>query len=516
MRSIPTLRCVSLLVAAAISAPSVEAQDLGGGAAASHGRVPRLTLDKWIPGAASALTFRDLPSSTSVRILVFSLKSTSVSVPGFHGMLTADLFDASGRFFFMPAKLPIPTVPASILGTRLFLQGVVADATGSHFTDGTGCDLFNPQVIVANKTGRSLSVLSHTSNAVLQTASQSNGRVLHSPDGKFAYVLPETHRNIDIYSTTPTRATKVGTIFRAKGFMAGGTLTKDGKKMYVPASKGILAIDLDPASINYRKEITSEFTATPVTNPGVGTLGSGPRAVVLTPDETRLFIAYGQSGTATPTFKGIVGVIDLTKTPHVHRAITITLGGNLLGIANEWRDIKISPDGRFVYAIEYGLDPNAGLGNFVKGFKNGARLCIIATLVSGLEKEIASLDTNGFEQEQIAMDRLGRNLWIPQTGKLGVPELLRVDVDPRSSTRNQIVSRIRLHARNYTPKNAQPGPSGVAVTPDGNIVYVGLAEDGGAHPTPTVVRLDAATEKVVGTLTVGNRPHNISIQQTVR
>ncbi len=191
---------------------------------------------------------------------------------------------------------------------------------------------------------------------------------------------------------------------------------------------------------------------------------AAPRAVVLTPDEKRLFIAYGQSGTATPTYKGIVGVIDLTKTPHVHRSITITLGGNLLGIANEWHDIKVSPDGRYVYAIECGLDPKAGLGNFVKGFVNGAKLCIVDALVPGLEREIASLDTNGFEQEQMAVDRLGRNLWIPRTGKLGVPELLRVDIDRRSSTQNKIVARIRLHAKNCTPRNAQPGPSGVAVT----------------------------------------------------
>jgi len=516
MRSIPNLRCVSLLVATTISAPTLATQDLGGGAAASHGRVSRLTLDRWIPGAASALTFRDLPPSTYARILVFSLKTTSMTLPGFNGTLTVDLFGSSGRYFFVPATLPITTVPASLLGTRLFIQGVVADASGSHFTDGTGCDLFNPQVIVANKTGRTLSVLSHTSTSVLQTLSQSNGRVVHSPDGKFAYVIPETHRNIDIYSTTPTRATKVGTIYRANGFIAGATLTRDGKKMYVPASKGIVVIDLDPASTNFRKEITAEFTKTPVTNPGVGTLGSGPRAVVLTPDEKRLFIAYGQSGTATPTYRGIVGVIDLTKTPHVHRSITITLGGNLLGIANEWRDIKVSPDGRYVYAIEYGLDPKAGLGNFVKGFVNGAKLCIIDALVPGLEREIASLDTNGFEQEQMAVDRLGRNLWIPQTGKLGVPELLRVDIDRRSSTQNKIVARIRLHAKNYTPRNAQPGPSGVAVTPDGAIVYVGLAEDGGAHPTPSVVRVDAVTQKVLGTFTVGKRPHNISVQQTVR
>ena len=493
---------------------SLQAQDLGGGAPASHGRVPRLTLEKWIPGAATALTFSDLPTTTWATIFIFSPKSTSTPVPGFTGTLTADVFDPLGRFFFVPPKLPIPTLPASLNGTRIYIQGVVADNTGSFFTDGTGCDFFDPQVLVANSKGGNLSLLTHTSTTVLQTITQRNGRILHSQDRKFAYVLPETSRNIDIYSLTATRATKTATIFRSNGFIAGGTLTKDGKKMYVPASKGIVVIDLDPASTTYRKELTREFIATPVTNPGPGVLGSGPRAVVLTPDERRLFICYGQDGRVTPTFKGIVGVVDLTKTPAVHRSISITLGGNLLGIANEWHDIKISPDGRYVYAIEYGLDPNAGLGQFVKGFKNGAKLCIIDALVAGLEREIASVDTDGFEQEQIAIDKLGRNLWIPQVGHNGVPELLKVDVDRRSATRNTIVARIRLHATNYKPKNSAPGPNGVAVTPDGAIVYVGLSEDGTtAHPTPTVVRVDVATSKVVGTFTVGNTPHNISIQQ---
>jgi len=490
------------------------AQDLGGGGVASHGRIARLTLDSWTPGAATQLTFRDLPASTWGTILIFSMDRTSMTVPGFNGTLTVDLFGSTGRYYFVPPTLPIPQLPLNLAGLRLFIQGVVADNTGAHFTDGTGCDIFDPQIIVANKKDRSLSVLTHTASGVLQTVSQSNGRILHSPDRKFAYVLPETHRNIDIYSLTSTRVNKVATIFRQDGFIAGGTLTRNGKKMYVPASKGIVAIDLDPSSSNYRKEIPAEFTPTPVTNPGVGSLGSGPRAVVLAPDEQRLFIAYGQSGTATPAGKGIIGVIDLNRMPHVHRSIPITLGGNLLGIANEWRDIRTSPDGRFVYAIEYGLDPNAGLGQFVNGFVNGARLCIIDSLVAGLEKEIASVETNGFEQEQIAVDRLGRNLWIPQVGKLGVPELLRVDIDRRSGTRNQVISRIRLHSQNYTPKNSQPGPSGVSVTPDGGTVYVGLAEDGGSHPLPSVVRVDVATETVVGTITVGARPHSISVQQS--
>ena len=290
--------------------------------------------------------------------------------------------------------------------------------------------------------------------------------------------------------------------------------------MYVPASKGIVVIDLDPKSATYRKELTKAFVATPVTGPGVNVLGSGPRAVVLTPDEKRLFIAYGQDGKVTPTGKGIVGVIDLNKSPPVHRSIPITLGGNLLGIANEWRDIKISPDGRYVYAIEYGLDPNAGLGQFVKGFAKGGKLCVIDALVPGLEKQIASIDTDGFEQEQIAVDRLGTSLYIPQVGHKGVPELLRVDIHRHSSTRNQIVSRIRLHASNYAPMNAGPGPRGVAVTPDGTTVYVGLVEDGtAAHATPTVARVDVTTvgsEKVTSTFVVGRTPHNISIQQTLK
>ena len=95
-----------------------------------------------------------------------------------------------------------------------------------------------------------------------------------------------------------------------------------------------------------------------------------------------------------------------------------------------------------------------------------------------------------------------------------MPELLKVDVDRRSATRNTIVARIRLHAVNCTPKNSAPGPNGVAVTPDGAIVYVGLCEDGtAAHPTATIVRVDVATSTIVGAFAVGNTPHNISIQQ---
>ena len=520
MRYSRFLRLLLLAVLPVLSAPTaLPAQDLGGEASASNQLFQRLTLAPWIPGANATAAFHNLPASTTARALVVSLTRSSRPLPGIWGTMTADVFAPGAILAFVPPTFTAK-LPTSIAGSRIYVQGIMADNTGLFFTNGLGCDFFDPQVIVASSKSRTLGVLTHTSTKVQQTVTQSNGRILHSPDRKFAYVLPATFRNIDIYSLTPTAATKVSTIFRQNGFIAGGTLTRDGKRMYVPASKGIAVIDLDPSSSSYRKELTNAFMATPVTGPGVGALGSGPRAVVLTPDEKRLFIAYGQDGKVTPTGKGIVGVIDLTKSPPLHRSITITLGGDLLGIANEWRDIKISPDGRYVYAIEYGLDPNAGLGQFVNGFAKGGKLSVIDTLIPGLERQIASIDTDGFEQEQIAVDRLGTSLYIPQVGHKGVPELLRVDIHHRSAKRNQIVSRIRLHPTNYKPNNAGPGPRGVAVTPDGAAVYVGLVEDGtSAHPTPTVVRVDVTTvgsEKVTSTFTVGSTPHNISIQQTLK
>lgn len=54
----------------------------------------------------------------------------------------------------------------------------------------------------------------------------------------------------------------------------------------------------------------------------------------------------------------------------------------------------------------------------------------------------------------------------------------------------------------------------MALTPDERRLFIAYGQSGKA--TPTVVRVDAATEKVISTFVVGNRPHNISLQQTVR
>lgn len=478
------------------------AQDLGGGAFASHGRVPRFVLDRWIPGSPATMQFVDAPSGAFVGAAIVSAGTTSLTLPFLMGTLIAD--PSTGVVLPIAGPLGL-TLPGQLHGRSLFLQGLLVDGANLVLTDATQVNLLRPLAVVGcqRQTANSLLIIDvATWTQVDRIGDSENGSIAISPDRARMYVCePGSQRNrVEVYDISVQPAVHVTSIANTGGVRYRGEFAPDGKRLYVPVHDGVDVIDTDPASPTYHtvlQKIPTPITGSPTT------IFTGPMDVAITPDGSKLFVAYGEN--ATFPGNGTLGVIDLQASGNPHRSIPITLSGvvTLLGSLATHHSVRVSRDGQFVYVLEFGFRP----GPFVNGFTNGSSLKVVDAIS---EVEVTAIATNGMGQAEIEMDFLGRNLWLAQTDLGGTGELLRFDVDRRSATRNTLANRYQLDP---VPFAAGAGPAGSAPTADGSRVLVTVIEDA-THPTPQLLLVDASTGAVVAPpLPVESLPSTVSCQQ---
>lgn len=495
------MRLVFLLVA--VTALSLPAQDLGGGAIASHGRVARFTIDSWIPGMPSAFTFHDLPANTALCIAMLSPGATSFALPGIAGTFVADPF--AGTSVWMGASLPIPTLPPAVRGYSLVVQGLFLDpGLGAVLTDATRCDFFSPVIMVGNQrqSSNSISVIDLVSRGVVDRLGNSeNGSIAFSPDRARAYVCePGSLRNqVTVYDLLVRPIQQTTVLATSGGVRYRPEIAADGTRMYVPVHDGIDVFDVLPSSPGFHTWLFK--IPTPITGNN-GSIFTGPLDCALTPDGSKLFVAFGENLTfPTPS---TLGVIDVLQPGTPYRAIPLTTGGSFFGMATR-QAVAVSPDGAFVFTVENAVAPGFPFG---LGYAQGGLVNVIDAYA---EVEVMAIPTMGISQSALAIDRLGRNLWIAQTGALSnQAELLRIDLDRHSPTRFSVAARIGLDPVAFS---VTTGASGVAVTPDGSTVCVTLVEDN-AHPTPVLLTVDARTNLVVGApITVESLPATVSVQQ---
>jgi DNA-binding beta-propeller fold protein YncE len=493
---------LALISLTALACPAV-AQDLGGGVAASHGRVPRFVLDRWLPNNASTLAFVDAPTAMPAGAGILSAGRTALSLPFLPGTLIAD--PTLGVVLAMGASITLG-LPTQLNGRTLYIQGVLLDGASLRLTDATQVNVWRPLAVVGcqRQTANSLLVIDVMSRVQVDRIGNSeNGSIAISADRRLMYVCePGSVRNrVAVFDISTQPAMFVTNITNTGGVRYRGEFSPDGRILYVPVHDGVDVIDTDRNSATYHTVLRK--IPTPITGSST-TIFTGPIDVAVTPDGTKLFIAYGESGAVFPG-RGTLGVIDLTLPTFPHRSIRITLSGvvNLLGNLATHNAVRVSPDGQFVYLLEFGFRPGA----MVQGFTNGSSVKVVDAVN---EVEVAAIATNGIGQGEINLDLLGRNLWLAQVDLNGNGELLRFDVDRRSATRNTLRTRIPIGAGTYA---SGAGPSGAMPTADGALVLVTVTEDG-THPTPELVTVDAATNTVVGTpITVESLPRTVSVQR---
>jgi len=491
-----------IVLVAALSAVSVSAQDLGGGARASHGRVPRFVLDSWIPGSLASLAFVDTPTGTPAGAAVISSGRTSVSLPFIPGTLIAD--PSLGVVLPMGASLLLG-LPNVLDRRTLYFQGLLIDGSGLLLTDATQANFLRPLAVVGcqRQTANSLLVVDVAAGTVVDRVGNSeNGSIAISADRGRMYVCePGSQRNhVVVYDITRVPAALIATIPNTGGVRYRGEFSPDGRRLYVPVHDGVDIIDTDASSTTYHTVLTK--IPTPITG-NATTIFTGPIDVAVTPDGRKLFIAFGEN--ATYPGNGTLGIVDLTQPNYPYHSIPISLSGvvTLLGSLATHDAVRVSPDGQFAYVLEFGFRP----GGFVSGFTSGSSLKVIDAVN---EVEVAAIATNGIGQSEIAIDLLGRNLWLAQTDLNGMGEVLRFDVDRHGATRNTLLTRIPIDPQPFSSGN---GPSAAVPTADGGRVLVTVIEDG-AHPTPQLVTVDAGSNSVVGSpITVESLPRTVSVQR---
>ena len=496
------MTAIRTLVVSFVFASLTGAQDLGGGAPASHGRVPRFALESWIPGTGTAARFDDAPPSVSALAGILAFAPTAATVPGFAGTLLAD--PALAIVFAMPGgRVSLGTLPLVASGARVWLQGVWLDPlAGAGFTDAHIADLFNPIVMVGNQrqTANSISVVDLVSRTVTgRLGNSENGSVAFSPDRTRAYVCePGLRRNVvTVYDLLQVPIAQVAQLPTTGGIRYRGEFDPLGSRLYVPVHDGVDVFDTDPASPSYHQHLAK----IPASIAGSSTsIFTGPIDLAVTPDGTRLLIAYGAYVNYPATTP--MDIVDLVAPGYATRTIQLTTGGTAIGLATK-NAVRVSPDGRYAYVLEFGFPATFPL---VMGFANGA-LVNVVDLVT--ETEVATIDTFGVAQHEMVISRTGRDLWIAQVTAAGLAQLVRIDVDRRSATRNTLRSTITLDPVVYS---SSTGARGVGVTPDGGTVCVSLVE-GPNHPTPELVTLDAWTEALVGApIGVESLPATVAVQ----
>ena len=487
------------------------AQDLGGGAPGPHGYVSGFQLDHWIPGTTTQFRFVNLPPSAFLKWGMLSFASGAVQHPALSGTLVPSPASPTFGSFAMGTTTPI-NLPAFLDGSSFYIQGVYFDLVGGLITtDATQVNLFDPLTAVGTGLGETIELFDEQGQSVTQTVSNSrNGRIHFTPDRSRAYVT-QRDASVRVYALAAGTLSPMGSIPLSHSPRQGkGAISRDGTRLYLPVQEGlaphrnyISVSDIDPASATYNSEI--DLIAVPVIGFGGAGPGNGPMSCAITPDGSKLFLAYGQLGSNNTAQ---VGVLDLPPSgPNSFRTINVTTGGDFAGI-NVLQHIEVSEDGEWVYTIEQGFDPALPLVNGYAPATGGAMLSVIYVPI---ELEVASIPTGGIGQFEFARDLCGRNLWVGQLRHDRVAEAVCIDIDRNSPTRFAVKQRVVLDPAPYSA--GLSGPLGIAVTPDGGRVVVALAGDS-LHPSDQVATVDGHTFSLLGVQTISAADaETVSIQR---
>ena len=172
-----------------------------------------------------------------------------------------------------------------------------------------------------------------------------------------------------------------------------------------------------------------------------------------------------------------VSVIDTQSNTVI---ATIPVGGIPGGVA-------VSPDGNKIYVTSYNI--TSSLAN-----DNGKG---IVSVIDGATNTVTATVSVGFYPTGVTVS--------PDGNKIYVTNSKDNDVSVVNTQTNAVIATIPVGL----------DPRGVAVNPDGNKIYVinnnYNGSDPGYHGNGTVSVIDAATNKVIATLTVGSLPKGIAV-----
>lgn len=252
------------------------------------------------------------------------------------------------------------------------------------------------------------------------------------------------------------------------------------------------AIAINPANTKAYVANSNSSTITIIditTNTVVGVIPGfdGPSGIVINPQGTLAYVNNYGGPTGVGSGNGTtVQIIDLT---------TDTLMGTPLTVGLAPADLAMSPDGKFVYTINY-VDGNPGTGTM--SVIHTSDNSVIENVVAGFSGPFAiALTPDG---SYAYVTNFGSNNFTPIGTTVSVVDL----------TTYEIVSTVDLAIQ----------PSGIAITPDGRFAYAAnynalYAGPGFTNLTPgqgTINIIDTITNRVIAPIiAVGEAPHGVYI-----
>jgi len=209
-------------------------------------------------------------------------------------------------------------------------------------------------------------------------------------------------------------------------------------------------------------------------------VGSMPVDVAVAPDGRKVYVVdCGED----PDYQGSISVIDTAT-----NTITATVNVEVIS-----QGIAISPDGTKVYVVNANIYPYY---NGTVSVIDTATNTVTATVKVGNLPHGIAVSPNGtraYVATTTPTIYSGKNIY---SGKYNIDATLHTGaVDVIDTTKYEVIDRVSVG--NY--------PYGIAVTPDGNKVYVVNSESN------TTSVIDTATNKVNTTVPVGGHPIAVGI-----
>jgi YVTN family beta-propeller protein len=245
------------------------------------------------------------------------------------------------------------------------------------------------------------------------------------------------------------------------------------------------------------------------------TVGSGPSGVAVSPDGTRTYVTNNGANTVSVIETGIIvaGEFEYVDPPAVVATIALGSGTKPLGVA-------VSPDGTRAYVTNNGTNSVSVINtatNVVTGtFGVGTAPSGIAFAPSGARVYVANNGANSVSVIETTGNTVIATVAVgtKPSGVVVTPDGTRVYVTNNTAntvsvietTGNTVIATIAVGTN----------PTGVAVTPDGALVYV-ANNNASAKCTVTgcpqhpVSVISTATNTVVATISVGYKPDGMAV-----
>jgi len=321
----------------------------------------------------------------------------------------------------------------------------------------------SPFAYIANLESNTVSIIdtaTDTVTATVNVGSEPSGAAV-SPDGTRVYVTNCMSNSVSVIDAAKNKV--MDTVY-VGSYPWGVAVSPDGTKVYVAntASNNISVIDT----------ATNNVTATVK-------VGNLPYKIAVAPDGKKV---YAVNSGIPPDYQGTVSVIDAAT-----NNVTATVN-----VEKDPHGIAVSPDGAKVYVVNSNSYPYyKGTVSVIDTTTNN----VTATInVESLPHGIA-VSPNG-TRAYVAVDIPGG-----YSGKGNIDATSHTGaVDVIDTTKNEVIARVSVG--NY--------PYEVAVTPDGNEVYV---VNYGSNTTSVI---DTATNNVNTTVLVGRSPTAVGIGPVIK